>query len=91
MIHVYLNLFSRHLENPIAAGVRSGIKCSACERKGCRVTNLGPHQITTTTQTTTCRFLSLYNINTSEQGPGGGGGPHMEQTGMLVGNFEFNP
>ena len=24
--------------------------------------------------------------------PGGGGGDsHMEQTGMLVGNFEFNP
>ena len=24
-------------------------------------------------------------------GGGGGGGSHMEQTGMLVGNFEFNP
>ena len=23
--------------------------------------------------------------------PGGGGDSHMEQTGMLVGNFEFNP
>ena len=28
-----------------------------------------------------------------DQGPGGGGGgdSYMEQTGMLVGNFEFNP
>ena len=24
-------------------------------------------------------------------GAGGGGDSHMEQTGMLVGNFEFNP
>ena len=24
-------------------------------------------------------------------GPGGGGDSHMEQMGMLVGNFEFNP
>ena len=24
-------------------------------------------------------------------GGGGGGGSNMEQTGMLVGNFEFNP
>ena len=23
--------------------------------------------------------------------PGGGGASHMKQTGMLVGNFEFNP
>ena len=23
--------------------------------------------------------------------PGGGGDSHMKQTGMLVGNFEFNP
>ena len=23
--------------------------------------------------------------------PGGGGNSHMKQTGMLVGNFEFNP
>ena len=23
--------------------------------------------------------------------PGGGGDSHMERTGMLVGNFEFNP
>ena len=23
--------------------------------------------------------------------PGGGGDSHMEQMGMLVGNFEFNP
>ena len=23
--------------------------------------------------------------------PGGGGHSHMKQTGMLVGNFEFNP
>ena len=23
--------------------------------------------------------------------PGGGGGSHMKQTGMLLGNFEFNP
>ena len=23
--------------------------------------------------------------------PGGGGDSHAEQTGMLVGNFEFNP
>ena len=23
--------------------------------------------------------------------PGGGGGSHMERTGMLVGNFEFTP
>ena len=26
-----------------------------------------------------------------EAGGGGGGDSHMEQTGMLVGNFEFNP
>ena len=23
--------------------------------------------------------------------PGGGGDSHMKQTGMLMGNFEFNP
>ena len=27
----------------------------------------------------------------SSDNPGGWGDSHMEQTGMLVGNFEFNP
>ena len=29
--------------------------------------------------------------SSSERDPGGGGDSHMKQTGMLVGNFEFNP
>ena len=34
-----------------------------------------------------CKFSEL----TFSPGVGGGGNSHMEQTGMLVGNFEFNP
>ena len=30
-------------------------------------------------------------VHFSPGGGGGGGESHMEQTGMLVGNFEFNP
>ena len=29
-------------------------------------------------------------IEEKDINPGGGGDSHMEQTGMLVGNFEFN-
>ena len=34
-------------------------------------------------------FLAF--INSPVLRPGGGGDSYMEQTGMLVGNFEFNP
>ena len=38
-------------------------------------------------------LLSMANMAAERiRPPGGGGGDsHMEQTGMLVGNFEFNP
>ena len=38
-------------------------------------------------------IANLVSIQTSFDPPGGGGGgdSHMKQTGMLVGNFEFNP
>ena len=37
--------------------------------------------------------LLLAHKDSSDRGhmPGGGGNSHAEQTGMLVGNFEFNP
>ena len=36
--------------------------------------------------------LSFLRNQTETIAPGGGGGDfHMKQTGMLVGNFEFNP
>ena len=34
-----------------------------------------------------CSTKSMYET----PGGGGGGKSHMKQTGMLVGNFEFNP
>ena len=36
-------------------------------------------------------FLVLNYDAGEETSPGGGGDAHMKQTGMLVGNFEFNP
>ena len=38
--------------------------------------------------------LNISGLNVSNLGnsiPGGGGATHMKQTGMHVGNFEFNP
>ena len=35
--------------------------------------------------------MSLYLASLLPEHPGGGGDSRMEQTGMLVGNFEFNP
>ena len=35
--------------------------------------------------------MALEPILKKNPGRGGGGGTHMEQTGMLVGKFEFNP
>ena len=36
-------------------------------------------------------LLTISSYNVARGGGGGGRDSHMEQTGMLVGNFEFNP
>ena len=36
-------------------------------------------------------FVWIMGQKTTRPGEGGGGNSHMEQTGMLVGKFEFNP
>ena len=42
------------------------------------------------TSSTLNNILTIGN-NLSSAGGGGGGCSHMEQVGMLVGNFEFDP
>ena len=34
--------------------------------------------------------MIMQNLESQRLNPGGGGDSHMKQTGMLVGNFEFN-
>ena len=36
-------------------------------------------------------FFKTHNSDSNDPEGGGGGDSHMEGTGMLVGNFEFNP
>ena len=38
-----------------------------------------------------CYIASVFPTTTHPFPGGGGGNSHMKQTGMLVGNFEFNP
>ena len=40
---------------------------------------------------TSLLILSKHRGEDVPRGGGGGGDSYMEQTGMLVGNFEFNP